>query len=114
MQAYGKGGRRAMQRGQLHNLARLYWYTIEFGLVREAEGLRLFGAGIMSSTAESVFALEDPSPNRVHFELARVMRRRSLVRGDHQPGSIPIAHPASRVGSVRVKGSRASRAASRP
>ena len=79
MQAYGKGGRRAMQRGQLHNLARLYWYTIEFGLVREAEGLRLFGAGIMSSTAESIFALEDPSPNRVQFDLQRVMRTNYII-----------------------------------
>ncbi|MFY0613589.1 MAG: phenylalanine 4-monooxygenase [Hyphomicrobiaceae bacterium] len=79
MEAYGKGGRRAMQRGQLHNLARLYWYTIEFGLVREADGLRLFGAGIMSSTAESVFALEDPSPNRVQFDLTRVMRTNYII-----------------------------------
>ena len=79
MQAYGKGGRRARQRGQLHNLARLYRYTIEFGLVREAEGLRLFGAGIMSSTAESIFALEDPSPNRVQFELERVMRTHYII-----------------------------------
>jgi len=79
MEAYGKGGRRAMQRGQLGNLARLYWYTIEFGLVREPHGLRLFGAGIMSSTAESVFALEDPSPNRVQFDLTRVMRTNYII-----------------------------------
>ena len=79
MEAYGKGGRRAMQRGQLANLARLYWYTIEFGLVREPHGLRLFGAGIMSSTAESVFALEDPSPNRVQFDLTRVMRTNYII-----------------------------------
>lgn len=79
MEAYGKGGRRALRRGQLHNLARLYWYTIEFGLVREADGLRLFGAGIMSSTAESVFALEDPSPNRVQFDLTRVMRTNYII-----------------------------------
>ncbi len=79
MEAYGKGGRRAMQRGQLANLARLYWYTIEFGLVHEADGLRLFGAGIMSSTAESIFALEDPSPNRVRFDLTRVMRTNYII-----------------------------------
>ena len=79
MEAYGKGGRRAMQLGQLANLARLYWYTIEFGLVREASGLRLFGAGIMSSTAESIFALEDPSPNRVQFDLTRVMRTNYII-----------------------------------
>jgi phenylalanine-4-hydroxylase len=74
MVAYGKGGRRAMQLGRLHNLARLYWYTIEFGLIESAAGLRIFGAGILSSVAESVFALESDSPNRVAFDLLRVMR----------------------------------------
>ena len=74
MQAYGEGGRRAMRLGQLHNLARLYWYTVEFGLMRSDEGLRIYGAGIVSSKSESVFALEDPSPNRIGFDLERVMR----------------------------------------
>jgi phenylalanine-4-hydroxylase len=74
MVAYGRGGRRAMQLGRLHNLARLYWYTIEFGLIRSAAGMRIFGAGILSSVAESVFALESSSPNRVAFDLPRVMR----------------------------------------
>jgi len=79
MQAYGKGGRRAMQLGRLQNLARLYWYTVEFGLIRTQKGLRIFGAGIMSSAAESVFALESDSPNRVAFDLARVMRTRYII-----------------------------------
>jgi len=74
MQAYGQGGHRALEMGALPALARLYWYTIEFGLIREAGGLRLFGAGIMSSPNETVFALEDPSPNRIGFDLERVMR----------------------------------------
>ena len=74
MQAYGEGGVRAMKLGRLENLARLYWYTIEFGLIREAGDLRLFGAGIMSSPTETVFALEDASPNRIQFDLERVMR----------------------------------------
>lgn len=74
MQAYGQGGLRALKLGRLENLARLYWYTIEFGLIREAGDLRLFGAGIMSSPTETVFALEDASPNRVQFDLERVMR----------------------------------------
>jgi phenylalanine-4-hydroxylase len=74
MAAYGRGGRRALELGRLHNLARLYWYTVEFGLVQEPEGLRIYGAGIVSSKAESVFALEDPSPNRIGFDLERVMR----------------------------------------
>jgi phenylalanine-4-hydroxylase len=79
MEAYGKGGRRALARGQLANLARLYWYTIEFGLIESPDGLRLFGAGIMSSGAESVFALDDPSPNRVRFDLERVMRTNYII-----------------------------------
>lgn len=74
MQAYGQGGMRALGRGQLHNLARLYWYTVEFGLIETAEGLRIYGAGIVSSRAESIFALDDPSPNRLGFDLERVMR----------------------------------------
>ena len=74
MQAYGQGGMRALGRGQLHNLARLYWYTVEFGLLETAEGLRIYGAGIVSSRAESIFALDDPSPNRLGFDLERVMR----------------------------------------
>ncbi|HEY8617513.1 phenylalanine 4-monooxygenase [Phenylobacterium sp.] len=74
MQAYGEGGRRALGLGQLHNLARLYWYTVEFGLLGTPQGLRIYGAGIVSSYAESVFALDDASPNRLGFDLERVMR----------------------------------------
>jgi phenylalanine-4-hydroxylase len=74
MQAYGRGGERAMALGRLHNLARLYWYTVEFGLTETKAGLRIYGAGIVSSRAESVFALDDPSPNRLGFDLERVMR----------------------------------------
>ncbi len=74
MAAYGRGGQRAGGLGQLANLARLYWYTVEFGLMATPEGLRIYGAGIVSSKAESVFSLEDPSPNRLGFELERVMR----------------------------------------
>lgn len=79
MQAYGAGGQRALELGQLHNLARLYWYTVEFGLIEEAGELRLFGAGIMSSPKESVFALESASPNRVSFDLERVMRTKYII-----------------------------------
>ncbi len=79
LEAYGKGGRRALERNQLHNLARLYWYTIEFGLMRTPQGIRIFGAGIMSSPAETVFSLEDSSPNRIIFELTRVMRTKYII-----------------------------------
>jgi len=74
MQAYGQGGLRALNLGRLHNLARLYWYTVEFGLLETPAGLRIYGAGIVSSHAESIFALDDPSPNRLGFDLGRVMR----------------------------------------
>jgi phenylalanine-4-hydroxylase len=74
MAAYGRGGQRALQRGQLANLARLYWYTVEFGLLQTPAGVRIYGAGIVSSRAESIFALDDPSPNRLGFDLERVMR----------------------------------------
>jgi len=79
MQAYGAGGQRATRLGRLPNLARLYWYTVEFGLMRTNSGLRIFGAGIMSSYGESVFALESDSPNRVAFNLERVMRTRYVI-----------------------------------
>lgn len=79
MQAYGAGGLKAKGQGQLHNLARLYWYTVEFGLIREDNGLRIFGAGILSSPKESVFALDDPSPNRIVLDLERVMRTNYII-----------------------------------
>ncbi len=79
LEAYGKGGHRALERGLLHNLARLYWYTVEFGLIQAPEGLRIFGAGIMSSPAETLFSLEDSSPNRIPFDLERVMRTKYII-----------------------------------
>lgn len=72
--AYGIGGQRAGSLDALKYLARLYWYTVEFGLVREADGLRIYGSGIVSSYAESQFALDSDSPNRIGFDLERVMR----------------------------------------
>lgn len=74
MVAYGEGGLRSLKFDALQQLARLYWYTVEFGLIREGGGLRIYGAGIVSSFAESVFALDSDSPNRIGFDLARVMR----------------------------------------
>jgi len=74
MQAYGEGGLRSLRYGSLAKLARLYWYTVEFGLVRAGGDLKLYGAGIVSSYGESLFALDDRSPNRIGFDLKRVMR----------------------------------------
>ena len=79
MQAYGQSGLRAHGLGVLHHLARLYWYTVEFGLVATGAGLRIYGAGILSSASETVFALEHPSPHRIRFDLERVMRTRYVI-----------------------------------
>ena len=74
MQAYGVGGLRARNLGMLTNLARVYWYTVEFGLIKQSEGLRIYGSGIASSYTETFFALDDASPNRIRFDVERVMR----------------------------------------
>ena len=72
--AYGRGGQRALGLDALKYLGRLYWYTVEFGLIAEPAGLRIYGSGIVSSFSESRFALDDASPNRIMLDLARVMR----------------------------------------
>ncbi len=73
MQAYGRGGLKALDLGALKKLARLYWYTVEFGLIKREEGLRIYGSGIVSSHGESVYCLESRSPNRIAFDLMRIM-----------------------------------------
>lgn len=79
LQAYGQGGMRAKALGALPMLARLYWYTVEFGLIKTAAGLRIFGAGILSSKSESIYCLESDAPNRVGFDLKRIMRTRYRI-----------------------------------
>ena len=81
MQAYGRGGVKAHGIGAdaLANLTRLYWYTVEFGLIREADGLRIYGSGIVSSKGESIHCLESPAPNRIGFDLERIMRTRYRI-----------------------------------
>jgi phenylalanine-4-hydroxylase len=79
MQTYGQGGLRADGLGAIDNLARLYWYTVEFGLIRQGDDLRLYGAGIVSSFGESIFALDNPSPNRLGFDLKRLMRTKYRI-----------------------------------
>jgi phenylalanine-4-hydroxylase len=74
MQAFGQGGLRAMKFGMLTQLGRLYWATVEFGLIQGEAGLRIYGSGIVSSKDETLFALESESPNRIHFNLERAMR----------------------------------------
>jgi phenylalanine-4-hydroxylase len=79
MQAYGEGGLKALRLGHLPHLARLYWYTVEFGLIATPEGLRIYGSGILSSAGESVYCLDDPRPHRIRFDLRRVMRTRYRI-----------------------------------
>ena len=89
MQAYGRGGLKALSLGALEKLARLYWYTVEFGLIRTSEGLRIYGAGIVSSKGESIYALEDRRPKRIAFDLLRIMRTRYRI-DDFQEGYFVI------------------------
>jgi len=81
MQAYGRGGVKAHAIGPeaLVNLTRLYWYTVEFGLIREAGGLRIYGSGIVSSKGESIYCLDSAAPNRIGFDLERIMRTRYRI-----------------------------------
>ncbi len=67
MQAYGRGGQKAEGLHALEYLARLYWYTVEFGLIRSGDGLRIYGAGILSSPSEVSYALAEPyaAPHRL-------------------------------------------------
>jgi phenylalanine-4-hydroxylase len=74
MQAYGQAGKVAQSLGALPLLARLYWYTVEFGLMRDGDGLRIYGAGIVSSRGETEFSLTSREPNRIGFSLERVLR----------------------------------------
>ena len=74
LQLYGEKGAEAERLGGTSILARLYWYTVEFGLIRESDGIKAYGAGMLSSFAETAFSVDDPSPNRIGFDLARVMR----------------------------------------
>jgi phenylalanine-4-hydroxylase len=79
MQAYGKGGLKAHALGAIEMLARLYWYTVEFGLLETPAGLRTYGAGIVSSGGEIRHSIESPEPNRIGFDLLRVMRTRYKI-----------------------------------
>jgi phenylalanine-4-hydroxylase len=74
LELYGKAGERATAMGALDMLARVYWYTIEFGLVRDGDDLKVLGAGIVSSAGETVYAVSDPSVLRLPFDPLRIMR----------------------------------------
>jgi phenylalanine-4-hydroxylase len=79
MQAYGAAGPKAIALGGLKMLSRLYWYMVEFGLIRTANGLKVYGSGILSSKGETVYSIESPKPHRIGFDLIRVMRTDYLI-----------------------------------
>ena len=79
MQAYGAGGLKAGRLDACELLARLYWYTVEFGLIRTPQGLRAYGAGILSSAGELRHSVQSPAPSRVPFDLQRIMRTRYKI-----------------------------------
>ncbi|MBC7988142.1 MAG: phenylalanine 4-monooxygenase [Luteimonas sp.] len=81
MASYGRGGVKAHGIGEhaLQNLTRLYWYTVEFGLIQQKDGLRIYGSGIVSSKGESIHCLESDAPNRIGFDLERIMRTRYRI-----------------------------------
>lgn len=84
MQEYGKAGWKAMRYNRLKALGALYWYTVEFGLIQEADGIKAYGAGILSGPTEVVYASEARSPNRIMLNVDRVMRT-DYVISDLQP-----------------------------
>lgn len=79
MQAYGAGGLKSSRLGACELLARLYWYTVEFGLVATSDGLRAYGAGLLSSHGELRHSVTSDAPHRIAFELERVMRTRYVI-----------------------------------
>jgi len=79
VQRYGAGGLKAHELGAGELLSRLYWYTIEFGLIRQTDGLRAYGAGILSSSGELRHSVTDPRPQRIALDLLRCMRTRYKI-----------------------------------
>lgn len=79
VQRYGAGGLKAAELGACELLSRLYWYTIEFGLIRQADGLRAYGAGILSSSGELQYSVNSDQPHRVSLDLERTMRTRYKI-----------------------------------
>ena len=79
MQAYGAGGLKASRLDACELLARLYWYTVEFGLIATPAGLRAYGAGMLSSAGELRHSVASVGPRRIAFDLQRLMRTRYKI-----------------------------------
>ncbi|GGC34889.1 hypothetical protein GCM10011504_11610 [Siccirubricoccus deserti] len=100
LEAYGRMGEVAARRGALKPLARLYWHMVEFGLIREQGGLRAYGAGILSSSAETVYATGSATPRRLRFDPARVLRSDYFI-DDLQPTYFVIDRYAELFAAMR-------------
>ncbi len=74
MELFGRKGLESIEKGFLKLAAALYWFTVEFGLVQEQGHIKIYGAGILSSQGESVYALDDPTPQRLRFHMIRAMK----------------------------------------
>jgi phenylalanine-4-hydroxylase len=74
MEAYGKAALRAHAIDACEQLSRLYWFTIEFGLMKAKDGVRAYGAGILSSPGELRRSVESREPNRIMLDVGRCMR----------------------------------------
>lgn len=73
MQCYGELALKASPEERRH-LARLYWFTVEFGLIQAKEGLRIYGGGILSSKGETTYCLEDSKVIRKPFDIIDALR----------------------------------------
>lgn len=101
LQAYGRMGQEAARIGALAPLARLYWFMVEFGLVEEEGQLRAYGAGILSSAAETRHAVLEPGVRRLRFDLLRVLQSAYSI-DDLQPTYFVIRDYAELFGAMRL------------
>ena len=79
VEAFGRGGMKATKLDAIMEIFRVYWFTVEFGLIKEKDGLKIYGAGILSSPTESKFCLESDSPHHIHFDVKRIMRTHNNI-----------------------------------
>ena len=72
LQTYGKAAVSTDDPHHTERLARLFWFTVEFGLIREGGRNRLYGSGLISSPGESAHALDSKDVDRRPFDLETV------------------------------------------
>ena len=72
LQTYGQAALKCEDPNHIERLGRLFWFTVEFGLIREHGETKLYGSGLISSLGESFHALESPDVDRRPFDMVRV------------------------------------------